>query len=102
MDLTTKRGRHKVSKFILGAANRDPVKAAKRFSGHAVVLLGIGGGTVTGIPPFEAQDLEREVRKFTGADRPGWDYEHVPVDADHDVIAIVVDPAHRPHLAVLG
>lgn len=92
VDLTTKHGRHKAAKFILGAANRDPAKAAKRFGGHAVLLLGVGGGTATGIPPFEAQDLEREVRKFTGTDGPGWDYEQIPIDADHDVVAIIVDP----------
>lgn len=92
VDLTTKHGRHKVAKFILGAANRDPAKAAKRFGGHAVLLLGVGSGKATGIPPFEAQDLEREVLKFTGAEAPGWDYEQIPVDADHDVIAIIVDP----------
>lgn len=92
VDLTTKHGRHKVAKFTLGAANRDPAKAAKRFGGHAILLLGVGGGTATGIAPFEAQDLEREVRKFTGADGPGWDYEHISVDDGHDVIAVVVDP----------
>lgn len=92
VDLTEKRGRHKVAKFILGAANRDPVKAAKRFGGHAVLLLGVGNGKASGIGPFEAQDLEREVQKFTGADAPEWDYEQISVDAGHDVIAIVVDP----------
>lgn len=92
VDLTTKHGRHKVAKFILGAANRDPAKAAKRFGGHAVLLLGVGRGSATGIAPFEAQDLEREVRKFTGADGPGWDYERIPIDDGHDVIAVVVDP----------
>ncbi|MGF0118832.1 hypothetical protein ACQFYA_21265 [Promicromonospora sp. Marseille-Q5078] len=90
VDLTTKRGRHKVAKFILGAANRDPAKAD--FGGHAVLLLGVGNGTATGIGPFEAQDLEREVQKFTGANGPGWDYEHIPVNSGRDVIAIVVDP----------
>jgi hypothetical protein len=92
VDLTVKHGRHKVAKFILGAANRDPAKAARRFGGHAVLLLGVGGGAATGIAPFEAQDLEREVRKLAGADGPGWDYEQIPIDADHSVVAIVVDP----------
>ena len=92
VDLNTKHGRHKVAKFILGAANRDPAKAAKRFGGHAVLLLGVGCGKAIGIPPFEAQSLEREVRKFTGSDGPGWDYERIRVDDDHDVIAIIADP----------
>ena len=92
VDLGAKHGRHKVVKFILGAANRDPAKAGKRFGGYAVMLLGVGAGSATGISPCEAQDLEREIRKFTGAEGPGWDYEQIPVDVDHSVIAIVVDP----------
>lgn len=92
VDLNTKDGQHKVAKFILGAANRDPAKATKRFGGHAVMLLGIGGGKATGIAPFEAKDLEHEVVKFTGTDGPGWDFERIRIDDDHDVIAIVAAP----------
>ncbi|QKJ18940.1 hypothetical protein [Microbacterium hominis] len=91
-DLNGKRDRHKVAKFVLGAANRDPVKAAKRFGGHAVMLLGVSAGVISGIAAFEAKDLEREVRKLTGADGPGWDFERVRVDDEHDVIAIIADP----------
>jgi hypothetical protein len=42
VDLNTKAGRAKVAKFILGAANRDPGQVARRFGGHAVMLLGVG------------------------------------------------------------
>ena len=40
VDLNTNSGRAKVAKFILGAANRDSARAATRFGGHAVLLLG--------------------------------------------------------------
>lgn len=92
VDLRAKEGRHKVAKFILGAANRDPAKAAKRFGGHAVMLLGVGKGKAAGIAPFEAQDLEREILKIIGASGPGWDFERIPVDGGDDVIAIIVNP----------
>lgn len=92
VDLSTKHGWHKVAKFILGAANRDPVKAAKRFGGYAVMLVGIGNGMASGIALFEAKDLEREVKKFTGAEGPSWDYEQIPVADGRAVIAIIVDP----------
>lgn len=92
VDLNTQHGRHKVAKFILGAANRNAAHAARRLGGHAVMLLGVGDGRTTGIRGFEAKDLEREVRKFAGADGPGWDYERIPVNGDRDVIAIIVDP----------
>ncbi|MDT0116595.1 hypothetical protein Q9R20_06285 [Microbacterium sp. PRF11] len=92
VDLNTRHGQHKVAKFILAAANRDPARAARRLGGYAVMLLGVGAGRITGISGFEAKDLEREIRKLAGAEGPGWDYEQIPVDAERDVIAVVVDP----------
>lgn len=92
VDLSAKAGSHKVAKFILGAANRDPAQSSKRFGGHALLVLGVGGGAATGIAAFEAKDLAKEVARFTGADGPGWDFERIPVDEDRDVIVVVVDP----------
>ncbi|MFT4265576.1 MAG: hypothetical protein QM572_19515 [Nocardioides sp.] len=92
VDLNTTHGRHKVAKFILGAANRDPAQAARRFDGCAVMLLGVGNGVAHGIPGFEAKDLARDVAKFTGPDGPRWDFEQIPGIDGRDVIAIIVDP----------
>jgi hypothetical protein len=92
VDLNTKSGRAKVAKFILGAANRDSVQAARRFGGHAVMLLGVGGGATPGLPAFEAQDLARDVGKWVGVEGPAWDFERIQTGCEQDVIAIVVDP----------
>ncbi|MCR1785317.1 hypothetical protein KVF89_22445 [Nocardioides carbamazepini] len=92
VDLTTKEGRAKVAKFILGAANRDKAKAAKRFDGHALMVLGVGDGDAAGVGAFEAMDLANEVRKFAGADGPGWDFERIPLPDGRDVIVVIVDP----------
>lgn len=92
VDLSTKRGRAKVAKFILGAANRDPQQAAGRFGGYAVMLLGVGDGRASGIRGFEAMELNRDVQKFIGADGPRWDFDRIPTDGEQDVIAIVVAP----------
>lgn len=95
VDLTTEAGRAKIAKFILGAANRLPERAARRFGGHALLVLGVAKDAVTGIPFFEAKDLERTVKKFASADAPGWDFERVPVDAERDVIVVIVDPPRQ-------
>lgn len=95
VDLTTEAGRAKVAKFILGAANRMPDNAAKRFGGHALLVLGVAKGAVRGIPFFEAKDLERVVKKFIGADGPGWDFERVRGVEDRDVIVVIVDPPRQ-------
>lgn len=92
IDLNETPGRVKVTKFILGAANRDPVIAARRFQGHALMVLGVSKGSATGIPHFEAKDLAKVVDKHIGVPGPLWDYHEVPIDTDHSVIIIDVDP----------
>ncbi|MGW4116579.1 hypothetical protein ACWEFJ_37375 [Actinosynnema sp. NPDC004786] len=92
VDLTGSAGRAKVVKFILGAANRDPDTAARYFQGHALMVLGVAPGAVTGIAPFEAMDLARFVARFTGVPGPRWDFQRVPAGEGRDVIVIVVDP----------
>jgi hypothetical protein len=92
VDLNSNTGRAKVAKFILGAANRDPTRAAARFGGHAVMLLGIGAGEAMGINPFEAMDLARYVSRIIGANGPAWDFERIPAADGRDVIAVHVDP----------
>lgn len=91
VDLNSKRDQAKVAKYILGAANRDPAQAGRRFGGHALMVLGVGDGQVVGVPPFEAKDLALTVQRLIGVDGPRWDFERISIDG-HDVIVIVVDP----------
>ncbi len=91
VDPGAKPGQAKVAKFILGAANRMPDRAVRRFEGHALLVLGIAAGKVTGVPFFEGYDLGRGVQKFIGADGPKWDFERVRTEGG-DVIVVIVDP----------
>ncbi|WP_367127866.1 hypothetical protein [Saccharothrix sp. HUAS TT1] len=90
VDLTGTAGRTKVVKFILGAANRDPDTAARYLQGHALMVLGVAPGAVTGIAPFEAMELARFVARYTGTPGPRWDFERIPAGEGRDVI--VIDP----------
>lgn len=92
LNLNENSGRAKVAKFVLAAANRDPGRAAPYFGGRAVMILGAAKDVVTGIPGFEAHELERAVQKFTGIPGPSWDFVRVPVSDDRDVIAVIVAP----------
>lgn len=69
-DLTTKIDRSKVAKFILGAGNRMPDRAARYLDGHAIMVLGVAHEQLTSVPPFEAHELEQYVAKFTGTSAP--------------------------------
>ncbi|WP_312674578.1 hypothetical protein [Microbacterium sp.] len=91
-DLSEKGDLRKVVKFILGAAHRDPARAARHFDGHALMVLGLPLDGVRGVAKFEVRDLEREVKNFVGEDAPGWDIQLVPAGDGRDVVVIIVDP----------
>jgi len=44
------------------------------------MVLGVGGGHVVGVPPFEAKDLALAVQRLIGVDGPRWDFERIPVN----------------------
>lgn len=92
IDPTGKEGAAKVAKFILGAAHRDPDRAAKYLDGYGVMLLGVAKDEVRGLSRFEAKDLVGAVQQYIGEPGPRWDFVRVRVDDDRDVIVIKVDP----------
>lgn len=95
IDLNAKPDRIKVVRFILGASNRDPAKAAKYFDGRALMVLGLaegGAGEPGGVAGFEMSELEADVMKFAGADGPAWDVHRIPLTNGRDVIVIIVEP----------
>ena len=91
-DLNSKADRRKVIKFILGAAHRDPGKAARHFGEHALMILGLPLDGVRGVEKFDVKDLAADIATFIGADPPGWDLDRVPVGDGRDVVLIIVDP----------
>ncbi|MCA0252988.1 MAG: hypothetical protein LCH76_12020 [Actinobacteria bacterium] len=93
LDLTDPGDRAKLAKFVLGAGNRMPDKAATAFEGCAVMVIGASSGSLAGIPPIEALDIENAVAPFIGADGPRWDLVRVPVPgSQNDVLLLIVDP----------
>jgi hypothetical protein len=93
LDLTTKKDQAKVAKFILGAANRMPDRAAKAFEGYGVMVVGASQGSAAGIPPIEALEIQKAVLPFIGADGPRYDLVRVPCDAgSNEILVVLVDP----------
>ncbi|WP_419703233.1 hypothetical protein [Promicromonospora sp. NFX87] len=92
LDLTGARDRAKLAKFILGAANRMPDKAAKAFGGYAVMVIGVMDGQVVGASPVENLDIEKAVTPYIGADGPAWELIRVRVSSGNDVLLLIVDP----------
>ncbi|MEH6793383.1 MAG: ATP-binding protein [Rhodococcus sp. (in: high G+C Gram-positive bacteria)] len=95
VDMSTKTGRAKIAKFILATANRSADLAAPRFSGHAVMLVGLDFSStppaIGGAGTFDDKDLRREVTNFVGDPGPAWDYQRIDIDGS-EVVAIIVDP----------
>ncbi|EFD50111.1 hypothetical protein HMPREF0569_0564 [Micrococcus luteus SK58] len=59
LDLSTKKDKEKIAKFILGAANRMPDVAATAFEGYGVMIIGVAQGAITGIPAVEMMRSRR-------------------------------------------
>jgi hypothetical protein len=93
VDLSEKSGRAKVVKFILGMANRTQRVASARFGGYAVMLIGVEQGRCPGISKgIEGHDLSNAFRPYFGSHTPRWDMDRVPVDGDHEVLVVIVEP----------
>lgn len=92
-DLSNKESKQKIAKFILGAANRMPERAAEAFEGYGVMVIGVTASGVVGVPPIEMLALSQVVQPFLGANGPRWDIVRVRVaDSSNEVILVLVDP----------
>jgi hypothetical protein len=98
LDLSTKKDKEKIAKFILGAANRMPDVAASAFEGYAAMIIGVGPGKITGIPPVEMMEISRVIQQYVGAAGPRWDVLWVPVqESTSQVLVILVNPPSIGH-----
>ncbi|MCK2200568.1 ATP-binding protein [Corynebacterium callunae] len=93
LDLSQKKDKEKIAKFILGAANRMPDVAASVFEGFGVMLIGVAKDEIVGIPPVEMMDISQVVQKYLGANGPRWDIQWVPIEnSSNQVLMVLVDP----------
>ncbi|SMQ72340.1 hypothetical protein SAMN06295909_2637 [Plantibacter sp. VKM Ac-1784] len=92
-DLSSKVSLQKVAKFILGAANRMPDRAAEAFEGYGVMIVGVTVNGAEGVPPVEMLTLAKIIQPILGADGPRWDIVRVAaVEPSRQVVLILVDP----------
>lgn len=93
LDLSTKRDKEKIAKFILGASNRLPDVAATAFEGYGVMIIGVEQGAITGIPQIETMEISKVIQRYVGAGGPRWDIVWVPIeDSGRHVLLVLVDP----------
>lgn len=93
LNLSTKKDKEKIAKFILGAANRMPETATAAFEGYAAMLIGVSAGSITGIPPVEMMEIAKVVQQYVGAAGPRWDVVWVPIEgSSNQVLIVIVDP----------
>lgn len=92
-NLNSKADKQKIAKFILGAANRSPERAAEAFEGYGVMVVGITKRGAEGVDPIETLELQRVIKPFLGEDGPRWDIVRVPIgESTKQVLVILVDP----------
>lgn len=95
-DLSSKKDKTKIAKFILGAANRRPDHAATAFEGCAVMIIGITADGVIGVPPVEMLELSQVIDPFLGVEGPRWDVVYVPVEGSSNVVLVVIVEPPEP------
>lgn len=96
LDLSTKRDKEKIAKFILGAANRMPDVATAAFEGYGVMVIGVAPGVISGIAPVEHMEISRVIQRYVGAAGPRWDIVWVPVEnSTNQVLLVLVDPPRK-------
>jgi hypothetical protein len=93
LDLTKPEGRAKVSKFLLGMANRMPEQAALYLHGYAVLVIGAARGDAVGVPRgTEFHDLDNAVRPYLGSEFPGFELGRLTVDDEREVLFVIARP----------
>lgn len=93
LDLSTRKDKEKIAKFILGAANRMPGIAATALEGYAALVIGVSEVSIVGIPPLEMMEIAKVVHKYVGAAGPRWDIVWVPIQGStNQVLVVIVDP----------
>jgi hypothetical protein len=102
VDPATVEGRFTVAKAIVAFANRDPLTADKWMGGHAVIVIGLEPGNLTGTPDIDPADLHDKINALLAPPAPGWDATPV-IYRDKHVLVITVDPPRQGHpIAVIG
>lgn len=92
LDLSTPADRFEVARFVLGAANRDPERAAADAEGTAYLAAGVEPGIVHGIERRDVAQIEDAVSRFIGTDddAPAWSAQYTELDG-RDVLVITVE-----------
>ncbi|WP_051867283.1 hypothetical protein [Bifidobacterium crudilactis] len=95
-DVTSKKDKSKIAKFILGAANRDPEIAKRHFQGYALMFIGVDDHEIGGVDRIEKMELDKVIRQFLGASGPKWDVQRLPADHEgKEVLIVLVDPPEQ-------
>lgn len=93
LDFEKKSDVAKIAKFILGAANRMPDLASRAFDGRAIMVLGVGTDTISGVAPVEVMEIATRIKPYLSAEGPRWDLQRLSIEgSENQVLLIIVDP----------
>ncbi|MDE0602013.1 MAG: hypothetical protein OXI56_09520 [bacterium] len=88
LDLNDQRARFRLSKHILGMANRPPEVAQRNCEGYGYIFIGVEKGSFPGAPQFDPAQLHDWINPYIGATGPAWR----PRDLrDGNVVGLVVE-----------
>jgi Putative DNA-binding domain len=98
-DLTTKGGRAKTAKHLIGFANREVARAARAAEGHAYLIIGAEPGRVAGVPQWDSADIENWLAPLVGPNLV-YDVHYVTIQGKDVLVLVVASP--RPGDAIFS
>lgn len=83
----------KISKFLLGMANRQPKDTLRHFQGYAVLVIGAEKNNIKGVPRgIEQHDLENALSPYLGPQFPGFELGRISISEAREVLFIIAIP----------
>ncbi len=88
LDLNNQRARFRLSKHILGMANRSPEVAQRNCEGYGYIFVGVEDGSMPGTLPIDPAQLHDGINPYIGATGPNWRPRYLQ---GNNVVVLVVE-----------
>lgn len=92
LDPTDKAGSATLAKSIVGFGNRDTTRAASRFGGHGLILVGLEPGNLVGAPDRDPAQIHDAVDRWIASPGPDWETVAHTFRGERVVVVLVAPP----------
>jgi hypothetical protein len=99
--LASKEDYAKLSRHILGMANRKPRDAARQVGGCGYIIVGAGAGACDGVPGIDPAKLDDGIQAYLGSEGPTWGPQVIDRQGKSVLVVTVEPPQPGDHMFLL-